>query len=65
MLTGLCAIYIAPGCSKYVTYEGRDWHAECFLCAKCGSALAGKGFFASPTTAPEAPPELLCSECAN
>ena len=27
-----------------VTYEGNPFHSDCFVCAECGKALAGKAF---------------------
>ncbi|VDD77771.1 unnamed protein product [Mesocestoides corti] len=31
------------GC-KFITFEDKNWHSECFNCCKCNSSLVGRGF---------------------
>ena len=47
------------GGTRFVTFEERSWHNDCFLCSDCQSSLVGKGFI---TDGPEA---ILCSDCAR
>ena len=30
---------------KYVTYDGKSFHPDCFLCSKCKKTLQGKEFY--------------------
>ncbi|KAL3307043.1 Four and a half LIM domains protein 2 [Cichlidogyrus casuarinus] len=31
------------GC-RFVTFEDKHWHSDCFNCVKCSESLVGKGF---------------------
>ncbi|XP_014677318.1 PREDICTED: four and a half LIM domains protein 2-like, partial [Priapulus caudatus] len=42
---------------KYVTYEDRAWHNDCFKCTKCKTTLVGKGFHTEGL-------RILCPKCA-
>lgn len=49
---------LGGGGVKFVTYEDRQWHNECFKCNKCKENLIGKGFIPDANN-------VLCSKCAN
>ncbi|XP_067131736.1 four and a half LIM domains protein 2-like [Centruroides vittatus] len=42
----------------FISFEDRNWHNECFLCATCKRSLVGKGFIADGD-------DIYCPECAN
>ena len=44
--------------SRFISFEDRNWHNDCFLCSGCSTSLIGKGFI------PDGP-DILCSECAR
>lgn len=46
-----------PGGQKYVTFEDRAWHNDCFNCTKCKASLVGKGFHTEGL-------RVLCPKCA-
>lgn len=46
------------GGAKFVSFEDRNWHNDCFSCAECKGNLVGKGFITDG-------PDVLCPECAK
>lgn len=46
------------GGSKFISFEDRHWHNDCFMCAQCQTSLVGKGFITDG-------PDILCPECAK
>ncbi|CAG2171987.1 unnamed protein product [Oppiella nova] len=46
------------GGTKFVTFEDRHWHDDCFVCTGCQTPLSNKGFITDG-------PDVLCSECAK
>uniref|UniRef100_A0A1I8JIK4 Four and a half LIM domains protein 2 n=1 Tax=Macrostomum lignano TaxID=282301 RepID=A0A1I8JIK4_9PLAT len=44
--------------SKFISFEQRDWHSQCFNCARCGASLVGKGFLADGE-------KVVCTECGG
>ncbi len=36
--------HIGLGGSKYISFEERQWHNDCFNCKKCSVSLVGRGF---------------------
>jgi len=47
------------GGTRFISFEDRHWHNDCFLCASCKGSLVGKGFIA------DGPDDILCPECAK
>ncbi|KAG9508947.1 Four and a half LIM domains protein 2, partial [Fragariocoptes setiger] len=47
------------GGTRFVTFEDRNWHNDCFVCTDCRQSLVGKGFIT------DGPNEILCAECAR
>lgn len=47
------------GGTRFVTFEERSWHNDCFVCNECHASLVGKGFIT------DGPETILCSECAR
>ncbi|CAL8073071.1 unnamed protein product [Calicophoron daubneyi] len=45
------------GC-KFISFEDRHWHSECFLCSKCGCNLVGRGFLTCDD-------QIMCSDCGR
>uniref|UniRef100_A0A914RBP6 LIM zinc-binding domain-containing protein n=1 Tax=Parascaris equorum TaxID=6256 RepID=A0A914RBP6_PAREQ len=31
------------GGAKFISFEDRHWHNDCFICAQCSTSLVGKG----------------------
>lgn len=46
------------GGAKFISFEDRHWHNDCFICAQCTTSLVGKGFITDGT-------DILCPECAK
>ncbi|MGH0133287.1 UNVERIFIED_CONTAM: hypothetical protein FKN15_053707 [Acipenser sinensis] len=46
------------GGSKYISFEERQWHNDCFNCKKCSVSLVGRGFLAERD-------DVLCPECGK
>lgn len=46
------------GGSKYISFEERQWHNDCFNCKKCSVSLVGRGFLTERD-------DILCPECGK
>jgi len=46
------------GTTKFISFEGRHWHNECFNCYKCTSNLVGRGFLVIGN-------EVICPDCGR
>jgi hypothetical protein len=46
------------GSTKFVSFEDRHWHSDCFVCHKCRVSLVGQGFLLDG-------PAILCPECGQ
>ncbi|XP_028819714.1 four and a half LIM domains protein 3-like isoform X1 [Denticeps clupeoides] len=44
------------GDGKYVSFEDRQWHQQCFKCSQCSVSLVGMGFFPDRK-------RILCKDC--
>ncbi|XP_071395740.1 four and a half LIM domains protein 2-like isoform X1 [Centroberyx affinis] len=57
-----CASCTTPisglGGSKYISFEERQWHNDCFNCKKCSVSLVGRGFLTSRD-------DILCPDCGR
>ncbi|KAI5613532.1 four and a half LIM domains 2b [Silurus asotus] len=57
-----CAFCTSPisglGGSKYISFEERQWHHDCFNCTKCAVSLVGRGFLTEKDS-------ILCPECGK
>jgi len=46
------------GTTKFISFEGRHWHNECFNCYKCMTNLVGRGFLVIGN-------EVICPDCGR
>jgi len=46
------------GGTRFISFEGRHWHSQCFLCALCKKSMAGRGFITDGE-------EIICPDCAK
>ncbi|KAK0428365.1 hypothetical protein QR680_010760 [Steinernema hermaphroditum] len=46
------------GGAKFISFEDRHWHNDCFICVQCTTSLVGKGFITDGA-------DILCPECAK
>ena len=53
----LCA-RVGPGSTKFVSFEDRHWHSDCFVCSQCRVSLVGKGFLLEEDN-------ILCAGCGE
>ncbi|ETE73873.1 Four and a half LIM domains protein 2 [Ophiophagus hannah] len=55
-----CKKTIMPGLggTKYISFEERQWHNDCFNCKKCSLSLVGRGFLTERD-------DILCPECGK
>lgn len=57
--TDIYFIYIAGfGGTKFISFEDRHWHSDCFVCYKCNNSMVGKGFLMNEG-------DILCPECGR
>lgn len=49
---------VGLGGTKYVSYEERQWHNDCFNCKNCSLSLVGRGFLTDRD-------DILCPECGK
>ncbi|KAI6178810.1 Lim-9 [Aphelenchoides besseyi] len=57
-----CSACVKPitgiGGAKFISFEDRHWHNDCFICVQCTASLVGKGFITDGA-------DILCPECAK
>lgn len=53
-----CAFVSGLGGSKYISFEQRQWHTNCFNCQRCTESLVGRGFLTSKD-------DILCPNCGK
>ncbi|XP_030385544.1 prickle planar cell polarity protein 3 isoform X5 [Scaptodrosophila lebanonensis] len=46
------------GGTRFISFEDRHWHHDCFVCASCKTSLVGRGFITDG-------PDILCPDCAK
>ncbi|CAH1133286.1 unnamed protein product [Ceutorhynchus assimilis] len=46
------------GGTKFISFEDRHWHNDCFFCASCNTSLVGRGFITDQE-------DIICPECAK
>ena len=46
------------GGTRYISFEDRHWHNDCFVCQRCQGSLVGRGFLTEG-------PEILCPDCGK
>ena len=46
------------GGTRFISFEGRHWHSQCFVCAMCQESMAGKGFITDGE-------DIICPDCAK
>ncbi|XP_049315451.1 prickle planar cell polarity protein 3 isoform X3 [Bactrocera dorsalis] len=46
------------GGTRFISFEDRHWHHDCFVCASCKTSLVGRGFITDG-------PDIICPECAK
>ena len=44
--------------AKYISFEERQWHSECFTCMHCAMSLVGRGFLTQRDN-------ILCTDCGR
>ena len=49
---------VGLGCTKFVSFEDRHWHSDCFVCTECGVSLVGEGFLLEDDA-------VLCPNCGR
>ncbi|XP_078474116.1 four and a half LIM domains protein 2-like isoform X1 [Lampetra planeri] len=46
------------GGAKYISFEERQWHDDCFTCKRCAVSLVGRGFLTERD-------DILCPDCGR
>ncbi|XP_014219059.1 calponin homology and LIM domain-containing protein isoform X1 [Copidosoma floridanum] len=46
------------GGTRFISFEDRHWHNDCFICAGCKTSLVGRGFITDAE-------DIICPECAK
>lgn len=44
--------------AKFICFQDRQWHSECFNCGKCSVSLVGEGFLTQNN-------EIFCRKCGS
>ena len=57
-LTRHSFLFSGTGGTKFITYDGKHWHSECFKCGFCEESMAGKGFIQDGE-------DIICPDCAT
>nr|AJV21312.1 limpet [Terebratalia transversa] len=50
-------ISIGPA-TKFISFDDRNWHSDCFSCYRCGQTLVQKGFLTDGT-------DIICPTCGR
>jgi len=53
----MCA-RVGLGSTKFVSFEDRNWHSDCFVCNQCNISLVGQGFLLEDNA-------ILCAGCGE
>ncbi|XP_063403214.1 prickle planar cell polarity protein 3-like isoform X3 [Mytilus trossulus] len=46
------------GGTKFISFEDRHWHSDCFVCHKCKNSMVGKGFLLNEG-------HVVCPDCGR
>jgi LIM domain len=57
-VTMLCLTFLGIGGTRFISFEDRHWHNDCFICASCKTSLVGRGFITDEA-------DIICPECAK
>ena len=49
---------VGIGGTRFISFEGRHWHNNCFVCSSCKASMVGKGFITDAE-------DIICPECAK
>jgi hypothetical protein len=49
---------VGIGGTRFISFEDRHWHNDCFICATCKTSLVGRGFITDAD-------DIICPECAK
>lgn len=55
--TGLARV-TGIGGTRFISFEDRHWHNDCFICAGCKVSLVGRGFITDEE-------DIICPDCAK
>lgn len=58
MIVYLLLFPVGVGGTRYISFEDRHWHNECFVCQRCRTSLVGRGFLTEG-------PDILCPDCGK
>lgn len=53
--------FLFPGIggTRFISFEDRHWHNDCFICGICKSSLVGRGFISDEEE------DIICPDCAK
>jgi len=63
-VAGLSCLFVVSvrdaglGGTKFISFDERHWHSECFVCYRCNTSLVGRGFLTDGA-------EVLCPDCGR
>lgn len=52
-------IVLGIGGTRFISFEDRHWHNDCFICGLCKSSLVGRGFITDEEE------DIICPDCAK
>lgn len=53
-----CPCVSGIGGTRFISFEDRHWHNDCFICAGCKTSLVGRGFITDGE-------DIICPDCAK
>ncbi|XP_069128903.1 testin-like isoform X1 [Argopecten irradians] len=53
-----CEAITGFGGTKFISFEDRNWHSDCFVCSKCEASMVGRGFLMNEGS-------VLCPDCGR
>lgn len=56
--TRIICHFLGIGGTRFISFEDRHWHNDCFICASCKTSLVGRGFITDAQ-------DIICPECAK
>jgi hypothetical protein len=52
-------LLVGIGGTRFISFEDRHWHNDCFVCGLCKTSLVGRGFISDEED------DIICPDCAK
>jgi LIM domain len=58
-LSDFSSLILGIGGTRFISFEDRHWHNDCFICGSCKTSLVGRGFISDEDE------DIICPDCAK